>query len=359
MKSSNFTKLFKLLSVIVLFAGLSTTSLFAKTKKDFKIAWSIYVGYMPWPVIDSQKILDKWGKKYGINIDVVQINDYIESINQYSAGKFDGCAMASFDSLSIPAAGGVDSTALILADYSNGNDAILSKTAKTVKELKGEKINLIELSISHYLLARALELNGMSERDIKTENTSDSDMVAAYGTDDVTTVTTWKPQVSEIEKIPNTNNVFNSSNLPGEIMDFFIVNTKTLKDNPAFGKALVGAWYEMMDLMTQKNEKAKEVLSQMATDSGTDLNGFLSQVKTTHFFYTPKEAVEYVNGKKIKDTMKFMAEFSFNHGLYGDGATDYKFVGIEFPNGEVIGDKNNIKLRFDDTYMKMAENNNL
>ncbi len=54
-----------------------------------------------------------------------------------------------------------------------------------------------------------------------------------------------------------------------------------------------------------------------------------------------------------------MAEFSFNHGLYGDGATDYKFVGIEFPNGEVIGDKNNIKLRFDDTYMKMAESNSL
>jgi hypothetical protein len=41
------------------------------------------------------------------------------------------------------------------------------------------------------------------------------------------------------------------------------------------------------------------------------------------------------------------------HGLYGDGASDYGFVGIEFPNG-VVGDKGNIKLRFDDTYMKMA-----
>jgi NitT/TauT family transport system substrate-binding protein len=359
MKSSTFTKLFKLLTLSVLFLGLSTTSLFAQTKKDFKIAWSIYVGWMPWDVIASQKIMDKWAKKYGINIDVVQVNDYIESINQYNAGKFDGCAMASFDALSIPAAGGIDSTALILGDYSNGNDAIISKTAKTVKELKGQKINLIELSVSHYLLARALELNGMSERDITIENTSDSDMVAAYGTDDVTTITAWKPQVSEIEKMPKANNIFNSSQIPGEIMDLFVVNTKTLKDNPAFGKALVGAWFEIMDLMTQDTPKSKEYMTMMAKDSGTDLEGFWDQVKTTHFYYTAKEAVEYYRGQKIRDTMKFMAEFSFNHGLYGEGASDYSFVGIEFPNGEVVGDKSNIKLRFDDTYMKMAESNSL
>ncbi|WP_419671545.1 hypothetical protein [Aliarcobacter butzleri] len=34
--------------------------------------------------IESQKIMDKWAKKYGIS-QIVQINDYIESINQYSS----------------------------------------------------------------------------------------------------------------------------------------------------------------------------------------------------------------------------------------------------------------------------------
>jgi NitT/TauT family transport system substrate-binding protein len=29
-------------------------------------------------------------------------------------------------------------------------------------------------------------------------------------------------------------------------------------------------------------------------------------------------------------------------------------VGIEFPDGSVMGDSGNIKLRFDDRYMKMA-----
>ena len=67
--------------------------------------------------------MKKWADKYGITVDVVQINDYVESINQYTAGEYDGCAMTNMDALSIPAGGGVDTTALIVGDFSNGNDA--------------------------------------------------------------------------------------------------------------------------------------------------------------------------------------------------------------------------------------------
>ncbi len=359
MNSSTFTKIFKVLSLSVLLLGLTTSSLNAQTKKEFKIAWSIYVGWMPWDVIASQKIMDKWAKKYDINVEIVQINDYIESINQYTSGQFDGTVMANTDALGIPAAGGVDSTALIIGDSSNGNDVVISKEAKSIKDLKGTNINLVELSISHYLLARGLEKNGLSEKDITIINTSDADMVSAYTTADVSTVVTWKPQVSEIMKMPKANNLFNSSNIPGEILDLLVVNTQTLKDNPNFGKALVGAWYEMMSLMTEKSQKTKDAKTIMANASGTDLAGFEDQLNTTNMFYKAKDAVTFNNSDEIVKTMEFVAKFSFNHGLYGEGASDYGFVGIEFPNGKVIGDKGNIKLRFDDTYMKMAAEGSL
>lgn len=350
----SISKIFKLLSLAVLFLGLTSTSLFAQTKKDFKVAWTIYVGWMPWDVIQSQKIMDKWAKKYGINVEIVQVNDYIESINQFTAGGFDGCTMANTDALGIPAAGGVDTTSLIIGDFSNGNDAVISKTAKSIKDLKGTNINLVELSISHYLLARALEKNGMSEKDIKVVNTSDADMVSAYTTDDVNSVVTWKPQVSEITALPNANTIFDSSKVPGEIIDLMVVNTNTLKENPAFGKALAGAWYEMMEIMNSNSKQTKDAKLIMAQASGASLTNFEGQLKTTNMFYKASDAVKFNNGEEIIKTMEFVAKFSFDHGLYGEGAKDYGFVGIEFPNGKTIGDKSNIKLRFDDTYMKMA-----
>ncbi len=343
---------------VLLALTLSLSAAFASAAEPFKVCWSIYVGWMPWGYGAEQKIIDKWAKKYGIEIEVVQINDYVESINQYTAGQFDGCVMTNMDALTIPAAGGVDSTALIVGDFSNGNDGVVLKGAKTLKDIKGQQINLVELSVSHYLLARGLETVGLKESDVKVVNTSDADMVAVYGTKDVTAVTTWNPLLSEILAQPNSTKVFDSSQIPGEIIDLMIVNTETLKKNPALGKALVGAWYEIMGTMSASDKAATAAKTAMAIASGTDLPGFESQLASTKMFYTPASAVTFVNSDELLKTMQKVAEFSFDHGLLGDSAPDANYIGVEGPKG-VYGDKKNVKLRFDATYMQMAADKKL
>ncbi|WP_205695375.1 MULTISPECIES: putative urea ABC transporter substrate-binding protein [Corallincola] len=322
-------------------------------KDNFKICWSIYVGWMPWHYGEAEGIVNKWADKYDIEIDVVQINDYVESINQYTAGAFDGCTMTNMDALTIPAAGGVDSTALIVGDFSNGNDGVVLKEGASLADIKGQQVNLVELSVSHYLLARGLSTVGLSEKDIKVVNTSDADLVAAFTTKDVTAVTTWNPLLSEITTMPNAAKVFDSSQIPGEIIDLLVVNTDTLKENPAFGKALVGAWYEIMGVMSTDGDVGEKARYAMGVASGTDLKGYEAQLASTKMFYTPASAVEFTTSAQLKDTMKYVAEFSFEHGLLGDGAADATFIGIETPAG-VYGDASNIQFRFDPSYMQMA-----
>jgi len=330
----------------------------ASARESFKICWSIYVGWMPWAYGAEQDIVKKWGDHYGIDIDVVQINDYIESVNQYSMGEFDACTMTNMDALTIPAAGGVDSTALIVGDYSNGNDGVVLKGKTELAQIKGQRVNLVELSVSHYLLARALESVGMSEADVTVVNTSDADIVAAYSTPDVTAVVTWNPLLGEVVSMPDSHEVFNSSQIPGEILDLLVINTETLKANPALGKALVGAWYEIMGQMSGDGAAAEQAKTAMATASGTDLAGFESQLASTAMFYTPAQALELVNSGKLVDTMRQVAEFSFDHGLLGAGVPDAGYVGIEMPAG-VYGDADNVKLRFDPSYMQMAADGEL
>jgi NitT/TauT family transport system substrate-binding protein len=163
----------------------------AEPRGEFNIGWSIYAGWMPWPYAEQAGIVKKWGDKYGIEIKFVQVNDYIESVNQYTAGKLDGVTVANMDALTIPAAGGKDTSAIILGDYSNGNDAVLLKGADGVAGIKGRQVYLAELSVSHYLLARALESNGLKLTDVKTVNTSDADIAAAFAAPDVTAAVAW------------------------------------------------------------------------------------------------------------------------------------------------------------------------
>jgi NitT/TauT family transport system substrate-binding protein len=344
-------------------AGLAATlslSAHAAPKTDFSVCWTIYAGWMPWEYGAAQGIVDKWAKKYDISIDVVQLNDYVESINQYTAGQFDGCTMTNMDALTIPAAGGVDSTALIIGDFSNGNDGIVIKgEKKTLGDLKGLDVNLVELSVSHYLLARGLEKADLSEKDLKVVNTSDADLVAAFATDDVTAVATWNPLLAEIEATPAVTKVFDSSQIPGEIIDLMVVNSETLKDNPALGKALTGAWYEIMATMSADTDAGKAAREHMAKASGTDLAGYEAQLAATKMFYSAKDAVAFANSPKLPATMTKVAEFSFSHGLLGEGAKSAEAIGMGFAKGITTGDKGNLKLRFDPSFMQMAADGKL
>ncbi|UKV15374.1 putative urea ABC transporter substrate-binding protein [Thalassospiraceae bacterium SW-3-3] len=346
---------FKTLSfAAVLSASLAFQPAHAEQKSDFKVCWSIYVGWMPWGYLQDSGIMKKWADKYDITVDIVQINDYVESINQYTAGEYDGCSMTNMDALSIPAGGGVDTTALIVGDYSNGNDGIILKNATDLAAIKGQNINLVELSVSHYLLARALEKVGLSEQDVTVVNTSDADMIATYATDDVTSVVTWNPLLSEIAANDNATLVFDSAGIPGEIIDIMMVNTETLADNPAFGKALVGAWYELMGIMASDTDEGIAARTAMAEASGTDLAGYDAQLASTAMFFTPDKAVEFTKSAELPETMKFVAEFLFDKGILGEGAPSPEFVGVSFPDGSIYGDSTNVKLKFDTTYMDMA-----
>ncbi len=344
-------------TALITWGGLSGAM--AEPKKDFKVAWSIYVGWMPWGYAKDHGIVQKWADKYGIKIEVTQFNDYVESMNQYTAGAFDAVTLTNMDGLSIPAAGGVDTTAVIVGDFSNGNDAIILKGKDKLEDIKGQNVNLVEFSVSHYLLARGLESIGSSERDVKVVNTSDADMVAAYKTADVTAVVTWNPLVASILEDPTAKSVFDSSKIPGEIMDLMVANSDVLKDNPDFGKALAGIWYDTMKVMTADSAEGKAAREEMGKASGTDLKGFEAQMAATKLFDKPADAVAFTSSPDLPKTMNLVRNFLFEKGLLGSGAPSADVIGIEMPDGSVLGDKGNIKFRFTTSFMDAAEKGTL
>jgi len=322
--------------------------------KEYVIGWTIYAGWMPWPYAQQAGIVKKWADKYHVKIKLVQINDYVESLNQYTAGKIDGVVSTNMDALTIPAAGGKDSTVVMIGDYSDGNDGVVLKDAKSLADIKGRSVNIVENSVSQYLLARGLEGAGLKTSDVKLVNTSDADMVSAFATPATNAMVTWNPQLTEIRKQAGAHEVFDSSRIPGEIEDMLLLSTDVAQSNPNVAKALTGIWYETMALMRQGTPEAKQALEAMAKLSGADLAGYQGQLKTTHLYYEPKMALDFTNSPDLVAANDKVRKFSFDNGLFGKGAKSVDDIGIQFPNGKVLGDPKNIKLRFDPTFVAAA-----
>ncbi|EIZ78670.1 ABC-type transport system periplasmic component [Novosphingobium sp. Rr 2-17] len=330
----------------------------AKPRQEFNIGWSIYAGWMPWPYAQQAGIVKKWADKYGIKINIVQVNDYVESVNQYTAGKLDGVTVANMDALTIPAAGGKDTSAIIIGDYSNGNDGILLKGASNLKAIKGQQVNLVELSVSHYLLARGLNSVGLAMSDVKTVNTADADIVGAFASPDVKAAVAWNPQLSVMKAQAGAKEVFSSADIPGEILDLLAVDTATLKANPKLGKALAGIWYETVALMQRQDAQGKAARAAMAKLAGSTPEAFDSQLTTTYLYADPKAAVAATSNPALITTMTRVRDFSFSKGLF-KGATSADAVGMSFPGGKTLGDPQHVTLRFDESFMKLAADGKL
>src|ERR1700690_2130273 len=264
-------------SVVCLALALSLqTSVFADNP-SFTVGWSVYVGWNPYYYMAKSGILRKWAAKYGINIRVQRF-DYAPSLDAFVAKNIDACAMTNMEALDMPAAAGVDTTAIIIGDYSNGNDAVIVRQNLTLAQIPGKQVMLVEKTVSQYLFERAMAINGLEQqiRRVKFVNTSDSDIASAFLTDaSKPVVVTWKPMVSQIMKTKDMKTVFNSSQIPGEILDLLVVRTDILNrpdgSGQKFAKAIAGAWYEVMNEMSATGAPADKVLTGVAEASQDSL----------------------------------------------------------------------------------------
>ena len=232
-------------SILVVLLGAGCC--FGFDKPAFTVGWSVYVGWNPWYYMGKSGILKKWAEKYGIAVQVKRF-DYAPSLDAFVAKNIDACAMTNMEALDMPAAAGVDTTAIITGDYSNGNDALLARHNLTIQQIPGRKVLLVQKTVSEYLFERAMTINGLESRirQVKLVNTSDSDIATAFISDtSQDAVVTWKPMVSQIAKSPGVKMLFNSSQIPGEIVDLMVVRTEILNRpdgaGQRFAKALAGA----------------------------------------------------------------------------------------------------------------------
>jgi len=324
----------------------------AGVKPTFTIARSHYTGWEPWDYIESSGLLKKWGDKYGVTLKLTPWMDYVPSINLFVAGKADGVVITNMDTLTGPAAGGVDSTALIVGDFSNGNDGIVLRNGSSIADLKGRKNLVVQGTVSAYLNSRALESAKLSDKDITEVNTLETNIVSTFiASPPDMTVTTWNPFLMEVRNQKGAKLVFDSSKIPGEIMDLLVVRTNLPIEAK---KALVGAWYDCMKVMSGQGKPTNEAIEAMAKSAGGTLAEFNAQLKTTRMFYDPKDAAAFASGPDVKKTMERVRTFCFDHGLYGSSLTSKDAIGIEFADKSVMGSKTNIKFRFDPTYMQLA-----
>ena len=208
------------------------------------VAAPVKIGYSDWPgwVAWQVPIEKGWLKQAGIDV-TFQWFDYVASMDAFAAGKLDGVMMTNGDAL-VTGSGGGKSVMVLITDYSNGNDMIVARPGiKRLKELKCKKIGIETGFVEHLMLLKALEQNGMTEKDVTLVNTKTNETPQVLASRQVDAIGAWQPNSGMAMKaVPGSRPVYTSAQAPGLIYDVIAVSPASLKANRATYAKLAQVW---------------------------------------------------------------------------------------------------------------------
>lgn len=228
------TVLRRLMASAAVFATLVATTAAA----PLKIGYSDWPGWVAWEVA----IQKGWFKEAGVDVDFEWF-EYVPSMEAFAAGKIDAVCVTNGDAL-VTGATGAPSKAILINDFSNGNDMIVAQPGiKSVKDLKGKKVGVEVGFVGHLLLLKALEANGMTEADVELVNVPTAETAKALASGDVAAIAAWQPNSGQaLKAVPGSTAIYSSADVPGLIYDVLAVNPASLSERPEDWAKVVKVW---------------------------------------------------------------------------------------------------------------------
>jgi len=244
------------LTVSGLLVGLVGCGDTSKPAEPLKIAYSDWPGWLVWEIAVQKGYFDAEGVKVEM-----KYMEYDKTIDAFAAGKVDGVCVECGDALTI--GDKTPSTAIVLTDYSNGNDKIIGVGVDSIKDLKGKKVGVEVNHVDHRLLVKALEKNGMKESDVELSNTETAKLPLSLQSGGVAAVGVWYPISGEALKVPKSKALFTSADVPGLIYDALHVSRKSLAARRDEWKKVVAVWFKCLDFLQDKktHDEAVKILA--------------------------------------------------------------------------------------------------
>jgi len=145
-----------------------------------------------------------------------------------------------------------DVKVLVVTDISNGADVIMAKPEfHSMKDLRGHRIGAETTGLGAYVLFRALELSGLTPADVEIVPLEFSEQQPAFDRGLVDAVVTYEPVRTQLKNAA-ARQIFDSTLIPGEIVDVLVVRTTYLAKSPDNARLLVQAFYHALRYAREK-----------------------------------------------------------------------------------------------------------
>jgi NitT/TauT family transport system substrate-binding protein len=224
------------------------------------LGYSAWPGWFPLAVTEEQGFFDE----AGVDVELRFFSDYLASLDAMAAGQVDGNAQTLNDTL-VGVSGGSDQVVVVVNDNSAGNDAIIvDESIESIEDLEGTSIAAEPGVVDHFLLLQGLATEGLTEDDIDFNGLPTADAAAAFASGQFDAVGVFAPSTLAALEREGSHVLFDSSDFPGSIPDFIVLERQIVEDRPEDVQRIVDAWYMTLDWIEENPDEATEIMAERA-----------------------------------------------------------------------------------------------
>jgi NitT/TauT family transport system substrate-binding protein len=236
-----------LLALVVLVAALS--GCLDEAEPPLRIGTNVWIGSEPlYLARDLQEL----------NREAVQLVEYpsaSEVSRAFRNQAIDGMII-SLDELFVLAADGLQPKIVLIVDVSHGADVVVGRSRmRTMQDLRGKRVAVESGALGAFVLSRALALNGMQASDVGIVPLESNEHPAAFAQGQVDGAVTFDPFRTQLLGA-GAHTLFDSSQIPGEIVDLLAVRPSVLEKNPQAVQALLTGWFKALSYFEREPKEA-------------------------------------------------------------------------------------------------------
>ena len=244
------------------------------------------------------------------DVQVLNYPSLAELSKDYVAGKILARANLTLDAVN-ERLNGFDQKIVMIFDYSNGSDTILTRQdIKLTKDLKGKRVACELGTLEEFFLKWALAENGLQPYDVTIINATPENAPELLKAGTVDVAVSYEPFASKLISGGGFHVLYSSRDAPGLITDVLTFPKNFVEDHPDVVQAIVTACFRGVEFWKEHPAEANAIIARRLND-------------------TPENAVEQLKGVMILDARGNESAFTFSAGirsLYGNLRQVGKFV---------------------------------
>ena len=213
------------------------------------------VGVVVWPGCESFYLARDLGYYKNTPIKLLDYPSDSELMRAYRNGDIEAMNV-TLDQAWLLAESTTDLRIVLIQDFSDGGDAIVAKPEiKNLQDLKGRRVGVESTTLEAFVLSRALEQVGMSPKDVQIVSLLESKNESVFKQESIDALVTYEPTVCKL-RMMGANLLFNSRQIPGEIIDVMVMRESVLTKQLSVAKFLIDGWFRSLDYLQKHPQDA-------------------------------------------------------------------------------------------------------